>query len=40
MNEIRFIDTTVRDGSQSLWAMNMKTGAMLAIAEQMDRGRF
>jgi len=40
MNEIRFIDTTVRDGQLSLWALGMKTGAMLAIAEQMDRCGF
>ena len=40
MNEIHFIDTTVRDGQLSLWALGMKTGAMLAIAEQMDRCGF
>jgi len=40
MNEIHFIDTTVRDGSLSLWALGMRTGAMLAIAEQMDRCGF
>ena len=36
MNELRFVDTTLRDGSLSLWALGMRTGAMLAIAEQMD----
>ena len=40
MSDIRFIDTTLRDGNQSLWAMNMPTGAMLSIAEQMDRAGF
>ena len=40
MSEIHFIDTTLRDGSQSLWAMNMPTHAMLSIAEQMDKGGF
>jgi pyruvate/oxaloacetate carboxyltransferase len=40
MNEIRFIDTTLRDGQLSLWALGMKTGAMLAIAEQMDQCGF
>ncbi len=40
MSEIHFIDTTVRDGNQSLWALNMRTGAMLAIAEQMDQAGF
>jgi oxaloacetate decarboxylase (Na+ extruding) subunit alpha len=37
MNDIRFIDTTLRDGQQSLWALGMKTEAMLPIASQMDR---
>ena len=37
MSEIRFVDTTLRDGQQSLWALGMKTGAMLPIASQMDR---
>ena len=40
MNEICFVDTTLRDGQLSLWALGMKTGAMLAIAEQMDRCGF
>jgi len=37
MREIHFIDTTLRDGQQSLWALGMKTGSMLPIAAQMDR---
>lgn len=37
MSEIRFIDTTLRDGQQSLWALGMKTDAMLGAAAQMDR---
>ena len=37
MTDIRFIDTTLRDGQQSLWALGMKTGAMLGAAERMDR---
>ena len=40
MSEIRFIDTTLRDGNQSLWALNMRTGVMLAIAGQMDQAGF
>ncbi len=40
MSEIRFVDTTLRDGQQSLWALGMRTEAMLAIAEQMDRCGF
>jgi len=37
MSEIHFIDTTLRDGQQSLWALGMKTAAMLPIAAQLDR---
>ena len=37
MSDIHFIDTTLRDGQQSLWALGMKTAAMLPIAAQMDR---
>ena len=40
MSEIHFVDTTLRDGQQSLWALGMRTGAMLSIAEQMDRVGF
>ena len=40
MKQIKFVDTTVRDGSLSLWALGMRTGAMLAIAEQMDQCGF
>ncbi len=40
MSEIHFVDTTLRDGQQSLWALGMRTGAMLSIAEQMDRAAF
>jgi len=40
MSEIHFIDTTFRDGNQSLWALNMPIGAMLAIAEQTDKAGF
>jgi oxaloacetate decarboxylase alpha subunit len=40
MNEIHIVDTTLRDGQLSLWALGMRTGAMLAIAEQMDRCGF
>ena len=40
MNEVQIVDTTLRDGQLSLWALGMKTGAMLAIAEQMDRCGF
>jgi len=40
MNEIRFVDTTLRDGQLSLWASNMRTGMMLPIAERLDRAGF
>ena len=33
-----FIDTTLRDGNQSLWgAVGLRTGMMLEIAADMDR---
>jgi oxaloacetate decarboxylase alpha subunit len=37
---IRFVDTTIRDGHQSLWAENMTTGMMLPVADAMDRAGF
>jgi oxaloacetate decarboxylase alpha subunit len=40
MSEVKFIDTTLRDGNQSLWALNMKVGAMLPIAPQLDQAGF
>jgi oxaloacetate decarboxylase alpha subunit len=36
MTEVRFVDTTLRDGQQSLWAYNMRTGMMVPVAEQLD----
>ena len=38
--DVRFIDTTFRDGHQSLWACAMRTGMMEAVAEDMDRAGF
>ena len=40
MDEVRFVDTTLRDGQQSLWAFGMRTGMMLPIAPNMDRAGF
>lgn len=40
MREIRFIDTTLRDGHASLWAESMRTGMMLAVAKDMDKAGF
>jgi oxaloacetate decarboxylase alpha subunit len=37
---IRFVDVTIRDGQQSLWANNMRTGMILPIAENLDRAGF
>jgi oxaloacetate decarboxylase (Na+ extruding) subunit alpha len=34
--DVHFVDTTFRDGSQSLWASGMRTGMMEAVAEIMD----
>ena len=39
-NEVKFIDTTVRDGNQSLWALNMRVGAMLPAAEYIDQAGY
>ncbi|MGO8909347.1 MAG: hypothetical protein ACLQDM_08505 [Bradyrhizobium sp.] len=38
--DVNFIDTTFRDGSQSLWASGMRTGMMEAVAEIMDEAGF
>ena len=40
MSEVRFVDTTLRDGQASLWAENMRTGMMLAVAERLDNAGF
>ncbi len=40
MSEIRFVDTTVRDGSQSLWAIGMRTDMILPIAQLLDDAGF
>jgi oxaloacetate decarboxylase alpha subunit len=36
MKRIQFIDTTLRDGQQCLWATRMTTAMMLPIAERLD----
>ena len=38
--EVRFIDTTFRDGSQSLWALGLRVGMIEAVAEYMNRAGF
>ncbi len=40
MSEIRFVDTTLRDGHMSLWASAMTTGMMLPVASRMDGAGF
>ena len=37
---IRIIDTTLRDGHQSLWGTMMTTAMMLGIADQLDRAGY
>ena len=38
--DVRFIDTTFCDGSQSLWASGIRPGMMEAVAEDMARAGF
>lgn len=38
--EIKFVDTTLRDGNQSLWALLMSTSMMLPIASRLDRAGY
>jgi oxaloacetate decarboxylase (Na+ extruding) subunit alpha len=40
MNEVRFVDTTIRDGAQSLWAYNIRTGMIAPICEPLDQAGF
>ena len=40
MNEVNFVDTTLRDGQMSLWATEMTTGMILPVAETMDQAGF
>lgn len=40
MSNLRFVDTTIRDGSQSLWAMGMRTDDILPIARHLDDAGF
>lgn len=40
MAHIEFLDETMRDGQQSLWGMQMRTGMALPIAPTIDRTGF
>ena len=37
MDEISFVDQTIRDAQQSLWGFTMRTRHMIPIAEKMDK---
>ncbi len=38
--DVRFVDTTFRDGAQSLWASSMRIGMIEAVAENVGRAGF
>jgi pyruvate/oxaloacetate carboxyltransferase len=38
--EVKFVDTTLRDGPQALWALSMRTNMMLPIAEAVDEAGY
>lgn len=40
MRQVGFIDTTIRDGQQSLWASNMRTRHMLPLMPYLDEAGF
>ena len=40
LREVRFMDTTLRDGHQCLWATRMTTAMMLPIAAKLDHAGF
>ena len=40
MDEIKIVDTTLRDGNTSLWAHNMTTGMMHPVLRHMDKAGF
>src|SRR5690242_5534022 len=40
MPELKFVDTTLRDGPQSLWSMRMRTQMMLPVAPILDDAGF
>ena len=40
MEKIEFVDVTLRDGHQSLWAERMTTGMILPVAQRLDRAGF
>ena len=38
--DVKILDTTFRDGAQSLWAMAIRHGMMEPVAEDMDNAGF
>jgi len=40
MRDLKFVDTTLRDGPQSLWSMRMRTHMMLPVAPILDDAGF
>ena len=40
MNEVNFVDTTLRDGHSCLWAKSMRIGMMLPVAATIDQAGF
>jgi oxaloacetate decarboxylase alpha subunit len=40
MTDLHFVDTTIRDGQQSLWATNMRTNTVLSVLDNLDRAGF
>ena len=40
MTELKFVDTTLRDGPQSLWSMRIRTHEMLPVAPILDEAGF
>jgi pyruvate/oxaloacetate carboxyltransferase len=40
MDEIKIVDTMLRDGDISLWAYGMTTGMMLPALSHMDEAGF
>jgi len=40
MDEIRVVDTTLRDGNLSLWALSTRTGMMLPALPHLDEAGY
>jgi len=40
VNKVSFVDTTLRDGPQSLWSLRMRTNMMLPVCETLDNAGF